>query len=171
MFSQSLFDFRLMDELVIEIQERFDQLEMMVEGILKENDVCAEYLDEETVLQTIDSLIYQSELLETQQEIRSQKDIPDVDAKIKKCTKEFEELRKKKKELYSKLTKMEKLDVSMIMQYICENKQKIYKEVLIKTSDVIHKSNTITKAEIDKIYNLSLVFCIKKTIKDYIESF
>jgi hypothetical protein len=52
----------VLDDLVLEMQNKFDQLEMMAESLSIKHQVDSDFLDEDAVLSSVDSLILQSQV-------------------------------------------------------------------------------------------------------------
>jgi hypothetical protein len=52
----------VLDDLVLEMQNKFDQLEMMAEGLSIKHQLDSDFLDEAAVLSSVDSLILQSQV-------------------------------------------------------------------------------------------------------------
>lgn len=156
-----------MDEFIAELQKRFEQLELMVEGALSE---CS-CMDGEAVLRTVDSLVRESELLESRRSVRSHMDAPNADLRIERYSSEFCELRAKKRDLQAKLAKLDRLDVPLVMVYVRENRKAICRDAMVKTCEALRKFGAVTKAEVDSVFVKSLTFSIRKTISDYICAF
>jgi P2-related tail formation protein len=53
-----------LDELILEMQNRFDQLEITAESLFLEDQVDSDFLDQGAVLSSVDSLILQSQVPE-----------------------------------------------------------------------------------------------------------
>lgn len=160
-----------LNDLVIETQQELDLLEMMIEGLLNENQMDTVYLDGDSVLQSIDSLINQANLLEEQKKARAEKDIPNIEEKIKRYEKEFENLRKQKHELYRKSMDISTLDVPAIINQIRLQRPKILKQVLDNTANLVSQMTTVTQEQVDKAFRLSLKHICKMVITQYIESY
>lgn len=160
-----------LNDLVIETQQELDILEMMIEGLLNENQVDSVFLDGDSVLQTVDSLINQAYLLEEQKKARAEKDIPNIEEKIKKYEKEFENLRKKKIELNRQSMNISTLDVPAIMNEIRLKRPKILKDVLVNTANLIAKMPTVTEEQVDKAFKLALKHRCKLAVSEFIDSY
>ena len=160
-----------LNDLVIETQQELDILEMMIEGLLNENQVDSVFLDGDSVLQTVDSLINQAYLLEEQKKARAEKDIPNIEEKIKKYEKEFENLRKKKLELNRQSMNISTLDVPAIMNEIRLKRPKILKDVLVNTANLVAKMPTVTEEQVDKAFRLALKHRCKLAVSEFIDSY
>ncbi|KAK8861142.1 hypothetical protein M9Y10_012837 [Tritrichomonas musculus] len=160
-----------LNDLVVETQQELDILEMMIEGLLNENQIDTVYLDGDSVLQSVDSLINQAYLLEEQKKARAEKDIPNIEEKIKRYQKEFDNLRKKKLELNRQSMNISTLDVPAIMNEIRLKRPKILKDVLVSTANLISKMPAVTEEQVDKAFKLALKHRCKLAVSEFIDSY
>ena len=160
-----------LSDLIIETQQQFDILEMMIEGLLHENQVDTSFLDRDSVLQSVDSLITQATLLEEQKATRTEKDVPNVEDKIKKYDAEFERLRQKKLELNKLSNNVSTLDVSTIMTEIRLKRPKILRDVLMATANLIGQMQTVTKEQVDNAYRVALRQKCRQAVTEAIENY
>jgi hypothetical protein len=160
-----------LDDLVLEMQNKFDQLEMMAEGFLIENQLDSDFLDEDAVLSSVDALILQAQVLEEQRRIRSEKDNPDIEKRIQKYEQEFADLHRRKLDANRRLMQVHNLDIPAVMNYIRQEKQKILKTSIIATARIVAAIPAVTRDELDQIYRKALVRTCKSSITDFIRSF
>jgi hypothetical protein len=160
-----------LDDLVLEIQNKFDQLEMMARGLLLENQADFVFLDEETILGSLDSMISRAQLLEEQQRIRSEKDNPDVEARIQRYEKEFAQLRRRKLDANIKLMQVQNLDVPAIMSHVRSEKQAILKNALMECAKIVGSMASATRDEVDSIFKMALMRSCKASVSEFIHRF
>lgn len=161
----------MLSDLVIEAQNKFDQLEMMLSGLLAENQVDSCFLDEDTVLASIDSMILQAELLEEQRRIKVEKDQPNVESRIQKYTEEFKVLHKQKQDLNRQLMNVQELSIPAIMVHIRSQKKELLKQALTSCARIVSSLQSVTKEEIDRIFEKSLIRTCKLSVSKFIRSF
>jgi hypothetical protein len=160
-----------LDDLVLEMQNKFDQLEMMAEGLFIEHQVDSDFLDEDAVLSSVDSLILQAQVLEEQRRIRSEKDNPDIEKRIRKYELEFGDLHERKLDANRRLMQVHNLDIPAIMNHIRQEKQAILKRALVATASIVSAVPAITREELDQIYKKALIRTCKSSVTEFIRSF
>jgi hypothetical protein len=160
-----------LDDLVLEVQNKFDQLEMMMHGLLLENQADSVFLDEETILGSLDSMISRAQLLEEQQRVRSEKDNPDVEARIQRYEKEFTQLQRRKLEGNTKLMQVQNLDIPAIMTHVRSEKQAILKSALLECAKIVGAMPSATRDEVDAIFKRSLARACKASVAEFIHRF
>jgi hypothetical protein len=160
-----------LDDLILEMQNKFDQLEMMTQGILLENQADSLSLDEETILASLDSMISRAQLLEEQQHVRIEKDNPDVEARIQRYQRDFTELQRRKLEVNTKLMHVQNLDVPAIMTHVRAEKQAILKSALLECAKIVGAMPAATRDEVDAIFRRALMRTCKASVANFIHSF
>lgn len=160
-----------LDDIVIEAQNRFDQLEMMLNGLLAENQTDSCFLDAETVLESIDSMIFQADLLEEQRRVKTEKDQPNVESRIRRYEAEFQDLHKRKGELNRKLMDVQELASSAIMAHVRDSKKDIVRDALQSCARLVKCVPTVTKEELDAIFEKALVRACRASVGKFIHSF
>ena len=160
-----------LDDLVLEAQSKFDQLEMLLNGLLLEHETDGAFLDEETILSSIDSMILQATLLEEYRRIKSEKDKESIESRIHKYDGEFKDLHQRKLELNRKLMDSQNLDVSAVMTHIRTEKKEIVKKALLSCAKIVASMPLVTKDELDRIFEKALLIACKSSVSKFIECF
>ena len=160
-----------LDDLVLEAQNKFDQLEMLLNGLLSEHDTEGSFLDEETILSSIDSMILQATLLEEYRRIKSEKDKESVQSRITKYDGEFKDLHQRKQDLNRKLMDTQNLDVSAIMAHVRTEKREIVKKALLSCGKIVSSMPYVTRDELDRIFEKALLITCKSSISKFIQCF
>jgi hypothetical protein len=144
---------------------------MIAEGILMETQVNAQFLDEETILASLASMILRAPLLKEQQTIRGERDNPDVEARIKKYEREFTALQHRKLETNQRLMHAQNLDVPAIMVHVRSGKQAILKQALLECAKIVGAVQSVTIEEPDEIFRKAFTKTCKESVMAFINSF
>lgn len=152
---------------MIEMQEKFDEIETMVEGLAIDQNISLYTLDDETLISSIESMVKESEILDQQLKIQSLTGEAKVKKSIEQYNVQYQRLRDEKVSLRQRLAEIQAIDKSSISQYIAQNKSQITKAAIEEAAKIVESRSSVTKRDIDRIYLLSL----KKQIKTYLLNF
>lgn len=158
-----------LDDLVIEMMTELDKVELMAEGLAKEQNIVLQSLDDETLLESLRAMIKEEELISQQEEIYSKASKGHTMVSPEKYNLIFEELRKEKNSLNEELFRIQMADKSEILEEVRKHKSEILKNALLSSAQVIEKMHSVTKRDIDRIYSLSLKIQCRKALLSAID--
>jgi chromosome segregation ATPase len=160
-----------LDDLVVEMQGKLEQLEMMAEGLLVETQFEPCLLDEETIMSSLDSLIAEATMLEERRRVRLERDNPSIENRVEKYREEFAELREKKVGLNQKLAHVRELDVPAIMNFVRQERQNLLGRAIEATAQVVGSMKEVTREELNEIFKKSLDVTAKAAVVEFIRSY
>lgn len=160
-----------LNDLIIEAQGCFDKLEMMIEGLINENELGHYFLDNDAILSSLDSMIFQAQILEEHNRIRKEVDEPNIEQKIARYEADFAQLRDKKNELKQKQLQMETLTIPHLLNQVTEHKAELLVKSLKQAADVIGKMKLVNKDEVNTIFSAAIHITVKRFMIDYIENY
>ena len=158
-----------MDFVISEMQENFDFLESMVDGMALDSGITIPTLDDDTLLSSIESMIKEEKILSEEIALKEITKGTKSTKRKEQYQKEFQILREEKNRLKEKLMNFQSFEKQKIIQYVRENKDKIMKDSIEETAKIVENRKSVTKRDIDAIYLLSLKKNCKLMIFNYID--
>ena len=158
-----------MNFVISEMQENFDFLESMVDGLAVDSGITLPTLDDETLLNSIESMIKEEKILSEEIALSGITKEAKRNKRKDQYQKEFQHLREEKNQLRGNLLKLQSFNKQQILQHLKENKKKITQNSIEETAKIVENKKSVTKRDIDAIYLLSLKKNIRITIFNYID--
>ena len=148
----------------LDIEEKIEKLETLCFGLFNNSDLCYEFLNDEEILQSIESLIQIDEInSELDQNMEKYKN-------SKKILEDIDQKRNKHMELLMKLEHIQNINNNFLINYIKENKNEIYKSTLDELENIILQKDKITSSELNLLYSIILKKKISSSIFLYLNS-
>lgn len=152
------------EQFVIEMQGKFDALEMMVSGLLQDANLPIEYYDDDTILSTLQSLVFDIQASEEIKSTRSQSALGSTSAKIASYELEYSQLRQKKQQLLKALQNTQNITINSILKKLQDRKNQILKSALFETSQILLSRSRVNRSQIDAIFTSALAKCVRNSV-------
>lgn len=160
----------MLDDLVVEIQNKFDEMETMIDGLALDQGYNFLTLDDETLISSISAMTSEYDFISQQLNHQSVTGEGKVKQSIEQYNIQYQKLREEKDQLRNKLLETESIDRNKIIDYISKNKQQIMHDAIEETAKIVESRSSVTKRDIDRIYLLALKKQVKGSLLAYINS-
>ena len=159
-------------DLVVEMQQKFDQIEGMLNGLLYEEQQPIELLDDETILSTVQNMVMEARLMEETQKVKSiNHKTVSTSSKIEDYQKEFSNLNDLSAKALIEYQHVQTLQVRTVLDNIHAHKNEILSKTFTDMAKLVQKLTSVSRNDINEMFYISLLKNIKDQIHVFIQEF